>query len=171
MTVSHIALNKRAKWANCSCHSLKKSNVSDLFVIRVNRLQKQSDLLEKFIFFICYWQFFPFFMPKSESLPSLFAHLLFFKERLEQFSPIALYKRATVSDLLRSLMKKEQRDRFAKVAHDKRATGAFCSFSQANCSYSHKKQANCSKNRWANFQPCLSPLQIFHWHLSLSANI
>ena len=50
---------------------------------------------------------FPRFMPKSESLL-----LLFFKERLERFAPVALYKKATVSDLLRSLMTKERRKQF-----------------------------------------------------------
>ena len=44
-------------------------------------------------------------MRKSESLPSIFAHLLFFKEPLERFAP--------VSDSLRSLMTKERQERFA----------------------------------------------------------
>ena len=66
-------------------------------------------------------------MPKSESLPSLFAHLLFFKERLEQFSScpslqksdcerfaqVAQYNRVTVSSLLRLFMTKERQERFA----------------------------------------------------------
>ena len=46
---------------------------------------------------------------KSESLPKLFAHSLFFKERLERFTPVALYKRATMSNSLRSLMTKSNR--------------------------------------------------------------
>ena len=45
----------------------------------------------------CCWPFFP-----------LFAHSLFFKERLEQFTPVVLFKRATVSNLLRLLMTKER---------------------------------------------------------------
>ena len=53
-------------------------------------------------------------MPKSESLPSLFAHSLFFKERLEQFT--------------HSLFFKEQLERFAQVAHDKRATALFFAY-------------------------------------------
>ena len=73
-------------------------------------------------------------MPKSETLPLLFAHSLFFKEQFNRFSLVALYKRetlshslrlsmtkeplerfapATVSDSQRSLMTKEQRERFA----------------------------------------------------------
>ena len=47
-------------------------------------------------------------MPKSESLPSLFAHLLFFKERLERYAPVALYKRTTMNDLHMLLMTKER---------------------------------------------------------------
>ena len=42
---------------------------------------------------------------------------------------------------------------FAQVAHDKRAIGAICSFSRANGSFTHKKRAIRSKNRWANSQP------------------
>ena len=79
--------------------------------------------------FVCldsFSDFFPLFMPNSELLASLLAHSLFFKEQLEQF---ALCKRATVSDLLRLLMTKEQWERFAQVAHDKTATGAIYSFS------------------------------------------
>ena len=52
---------------------------------------------------------FPLFIPKSEALPSLFAHLLFFKEPLEKFASVALYKRVNVSDLFRSLMTKSDR--------------------------------------------------------------
>ena len=47
-------------------------------------------------------------MPKSEWLPSLFTYSLFFKEQIEQLAPIALKKRAIMSNLLRSLMTKEQ---------------------------------------------------------------
>ena len=45
-------------------------------------------------------------------------------------------------------------ERVAQVAHDKRATGGICSFSQANCSFAHKKRANRSETRWAKSQPC-----------------
>ena len=68
---------------------------------------------------------FPLFMPKSESLPTLFKKELLSKEQRERFglghqkrdregiTPIALYKRATVSDLPPLLMTKERRERFA----------------------------------------------------------
>ena len=58
---AHVALYKRV---NCSCRSLKKSNVCDLLVIGM------------------FLTVFPLFMPKRESLTMLFAHLLFFKELL-----------------------------------------------------------------------------------------
>ena len=90
-------------------------------------------------------------MPKSKSLPLLLANLLFFKEWLKQFAPVALYKRATVSDSLRLLMTKEWWEQFAQVAHDKRATGAICE--SLFRSFAHKKRVNRLKNRWANSQP------------------
>ena len=77
-------------------------------MIRAYWSQITSDSFAKFVFFVCFLQFFPFFRPKSELIPSLFAHSLFFKERLEHFAPVALYKRATVSDSLWLLMTKEQ---------------------------------------------------------------
>ena len=69
-------------------------------------------------------KFFPIFMPKNKLL---FAQSLFFKEKqwencsghsllqsdYEQFAPVALYKIAIVSYLLRSLMTKERREQFA----------------------------------------------------------
>ena len=48
--ISHVTLYKRAAWANHSCRSLKKSNVSDLIVIQANLLQKTSDSLENSFF-------------------------------------------------------------------------------------------------------------------------
>ena len=76
--------------------------------------------------FVTVFTAFPLFMPKSESILTLFAQSLFFKERREQIAPVtfykrvtlsewlpSLYKRATLSDSLRLLMTKEQRERFA----------------------------------------------------------
>ena len=64
-------------------------------------------------FFVCFCAcrislLFPSLMSKSESLPSLFAQLLFFKEWREQIAPVALYKRATISDSLPLLFSKER---------------------------------------------------------------
>ena len=57
-----IALYKRARWANRSCRSLKKNDVSALLIIGSNHLQKTSDSLEKLV---CIWQFFPFLCPRA----------------------------------------------------------------------------------------------------------
>ena len=106
------------------------NKVSDLLMIWVDCSLKTSNLLKKFIFFICFWQFFPLFMPKKELLPLLFAHSLFFKEQLERFAPVTLKERPWV---------------ICSGAHDKRAMGAIHSFSWASRSFAHRKRVNCSK--------------------------
>ena len=104
--------------------SFYRATMSNLLVIRGNSSQKTINSLDKFAFLVCLWQFSLFFMPKSELLQSLLAHLPFFKESqslfkksdCEQFIQVNHDKRATVSDslrLFRSLMTKEQWERFA----------------------------------------------------------
>ena len=61
----------------------------------------------KFLFFVCFWQFFPFFMPRANCFCCSPLICSFFIERLYRFASVALYKRATVNDLLRSLITKE----------------------------------------------------------------
>ena len=125
-----------------------------------------SDSLEKIVFLYVFGSFcytFSLFMPKSESLPSIFTRSLFFKELLERLAPVALCKRVTVSNWLRSLMTKAWRERFTQVAHDKRATGAICSFSRAN---RWQKRVKRLKTRWAKSQlkqpqKVTSPLRLF----------
>ena len=51
---AHVALYKSVTWTNCSSCSLKKNNVSDSLVIRMNRLQKKSESLKKFVF-LSFW--------------------------------------------------------------------------------------------------------------------
>ena len=84
-------------------HALKTGYVSD----SSESLAKNERISRKIRIFRMFLTVFSRFMPKSESLL-----LLFFKERLERFAPVALYKKATVSDLLRSLMTKERRKQF-----------------------------------------------------------
>ena len=48
----------------------------------------------------------------EQIVPVALFSFFFFKERLQRFAPVPLNKRATVSDLLRSFMTKEQRERF-----------------------------------------------------------
>ena len=50
-------------------------------------------------------------------------------------------------------LQKRDPERFAPVAHDKRAMGAIRPFSQANHSFAHKNGAIRSKNRGANPNP------------------
>ena len=85
--------------------------MGDSPVLQENRFQKWAICSKKFIFFVCFWQFFtafPLFMPKSESLPSLFAQSLFFKELQERFALVTLYKRATMRESLPTLFTKER---------------------------------------------------------------
>ena len=97
---------------------------------------------------LCLWQGWEFAL--SLICSSIFrSKLLILKSNCEQFTHVAHYKRATVSDLLRLLITKERpwsihsrwslqksnREQFAKVAHDKRAARVNCSFSWANCSF------------------------------------
>ena len=108
--------------------------------------KKTSDSPVKLVFFICLYSFFPF-MPKSESLPSLFAHSIFFKEQLEGFSPVA------------------------QVSHDKRATGAILSFYERIAlfmsgslfrSFAHKNEQIAGKTDEQISNPVFSvPLYIF----------
>ena len=60
----------------------------------------------------------------------------------ERVTHIALcsFPKSDLSDLLSSLFTKEWYKRFAQVAHDKRAMGAICSFSQVNHSFAHKNK-------------------------------
>ena len=81
------------------------------------------------------------FLPKSESLKSLFAHSLFFKEQLEQLAPVAIYKRAT---------------------------GAIHSFSWANRSFDHKNKRIAQKSDKRIPNPAFLQLCIINkkpvWH-------
>ena len=118
-----LLFTKEWLWANRSSRSLqksaseqialkffqKKSYISDSLVIRANCSWKT-------VFFVCFLQFFPLFMPKSESLLALFLERWeqFFKERpWANRSRCSLRKSATMSNFLSTLMTKEQRERFA----------------------------------------------------------
>ena len=114
-----LLFKKEWPWAN---RSLQKSD-RELFTCDSSESpSKMSDSIEKIHIFLL---LFPFFMPKRESLPSLFTQSLFFKDRFallplyksnrEQIAPVALYKRASVSDSRRLLMTKEWQERFALV--------------------------------------------------------
>ena len=95
---------------------LKKSVVSDSVMILANRssnlLQKTSDSLQKSILSM-FLTVFPLLMPKEQIAPVALCSVAPFKERRERFAFADLYKRATVSNSLRSLMTKEWWERFA----------------------------------------------------------
>ena len=102
-------------------------------MIRAHPSQKTIDSLKK-----------NHFMPKSISLLSLFAQLLFFKEQWEWLFLVTLYKRTTLSESLPSLsllFKKSKHERFA-----------------------HKKWAIGLKHRWANSQPWVSHTKCHEIH-------
>ena len=103
---------------------------------------KTSNSLEKIHIFHMFFTVFPPFLPKSESLPLLFAQSHFFKERPwakcsgrsgTNEQPWAIRSRCS--------LKNSDSKRFAQVADDKRATGAFHSFSQVN-------RFSLTKNEW-----------------------
>ena len=74
--------------------------------------------------------------------------LLFKKRDHETIAPNTLYKKATLSDSLRSLMKKEHWEWFKKsFLSDSLATGAICSFSEAIRSKNHEGIPNTGKNK------------------------
>ena len=83
---------------------------------------------------------------------------LFYRDTPWANRQVALNKRATMSNSSQRSLQKSNCERFTHVAHDNKATGAFCSFSRANRSFPHKKRANCFKNRWPNSQSCIFSL-------------
>ena len=111
-----------------SCCSSQKSDVSDALVIWANPSQKNERFVWKIRIFRMFLTVCPLFMPKSESLlwPVDLHSFAFFKRVTwvihsrrslqksdrERFAQVTHDKRATVSDFLRSLMTKEQRERF-----------------------------------------------------------
>ena len=79
-----LLLTKEQSWANRSRRSLKKGDITDLLVMLANRSQKRAICLKKFLFLVVVDSFSllsPFFMSKSESVPSLFAPSLFFTSK------------------------------------------------------------------------------------------
>ena len=122
-------MTKERQWVNRLHRSLKTTNIRDWALDSSKPLSKTSDLLEKIHIFCSFWQFFtPFsvFYVQERSTPiALCSVALFLRETgaillrrylqksdHEQITPVALYKRATMSDSLRLLTTKELRARF-----------------------------------------------------------
>ena len=110
---AHVAPYKERPRANCSQFLLKRA----------------TSVIPPNVFFGCFfYSFFPLFMSKecivTVALLSFFkrvtgvirSHQSLQKSYSEQIAPVALFNRATMSDLLRSLFKKEQCERFILVS-------------------------------------------------------
>ena len=114
-------------------------------------LKKQAICSKKNIYpTVCLWLFFTVFPPfyaQEPSAPVALRSVALYKDWL---TLVALYKRATVSNLLPVM-------------------GGIHSFPQVNQSFAHKKRAIRLKNRWANSQPWIfvNGLWVFygfyHW--------
>ena len=137
--LAQVALYKRAMWAN---HAWFEGIAC-----------KKDRFAGKIHMFHMFLTVFPFFMPKSESLPSLFPHTLFFKEQLEWFAPVTHYKKKLWAIRSGRSWQNSDLEQFTQVTHDKRVMGAICSFFLERITLSLTKRANCSKTWWANFQP------------------
>ena len=128
LKITHFC--KKATMSHSLTLLFQKSDVCDLSKL----LSKNELFAQKFVFlYTIFLTVFFLSLPKSESLPLLFAHLLVFKERLSN-SLIHTFLKSNLRDSLLSLFTKEQPYRFVQVAHDKRATGAIHTFSVTNCS-------------------------------------
>ena len=122
-----------------------------------SKLLAKNEQIAQNVFFVYVFDNFPPFYAQEQIDSVALCSFTLFKERLEQFAPISLYKRVTMSHLLRSLMTKEQRERFAL-------------FHEQITFLLTKKRVNRSKNQWANSQPCqVECLQKLSWKLSLSS--
>ena len=137
--ITLIAHDKRATWVICSWFepiALKKEQFA-------RRIKKKR-------IFCMFLTVFSFLCPRTNHSRHSSLSSSFFKEWHGIFDHVALYKRATVRESLRSLITNER-------------PWAICS----RCSFAHKKRVIRSKNRWANSQPwvmgtqvCLSSLTV-----------
>ena len=114
-TVSDLLMSLFIKERLWVIRSIKKINVSDSLCFEKIARKKRA-IRSKNSDFLYVFDSFPPFYAQEQSLTPLFAHSLFFKEQLERFAHVALYKRATwvirsgpVSNSLTSLFKKEQK--------------------------------------------------------------
>ena len=140
-------LTKEQPWVICSGRSWQKSNRERIpldffkkeqhqwFARDLNELlSKKERFTRKIVFFICFCQFFPPFMPKSSSLCRSLK-----KSDRERIAPLTLFKRATVR--IRSHYAWQKRD------------GSDLLFFTSESFFRSQKLAIRSKNWWANSQP------------------
>ena len=117
-------------------------------------LKKRANRLEKIRIFHMFFTAFPLLMTKSESLPSLFALSLFFKEQVLWFAPLALYKKWLLANHSCCSLQKSKHEWFS-LFQEQIALLLFCSFA-------HKKEwfARNTKEQIPNPStlPCLPSL-------------
>ena len=150
---------KERLWANCSQFLFKRATSVIHSWFKWIALNKQTIFLKKTSFSFVFDRCSPFLCPRANcSRRSSLSHSFLKREGSDSLSLLFKKQQLWANRSCRSLQKGE-RERFTPFAHDKIAKGAICSFSQANCSFAHKKWAIGSKNRWANSQPCMCD----HW--------
>ena len=88
----------------------------ELLVIRANRLQKTSKLIEKCVFLICFWHFSPFVCPRANRFRCSIQ-----KSNRERFDQAAHDKRATGEPLFhkRITLSLKKNERFARKTDDR----------------------------------------------------
>ena len=107
---------ERCEWFACDS---SKSHAKK----RANRMQKRSESLNKFAFFVCFWKYFPSFNAQ------------------ERIAPVALRSCALFSRATWTICSWQK----SGVSHSL--------FFTSESLFHSQKRANCSKNRWVNSQP------------------
>ena len=132
MTLSDLLMSlfkKEWPWAICS-HKMSKS-------------------LEKFVFFICFWQFSPFYAQ-------------------ERIAPATLYKRAAMSNLLRLLMTKDWLWAIRSGHSWQKSDRSNSLFFMSELLFRSLKTSKLLEIRWANSQPWLQSSTIINtYYLTL----
>ena len=111
--------------------------------------KKRANRSKKIVFFVCFWQISSFYA-QARIPPVALCPFALFKEQLEQFAP----------------EQKSNCEWFAQVAHDKRAMGAICPFSQVNSSFalSLTKKRELLKKPMSEFPTLCQRGQLLCWH-------
>ena len=137
-------------WKRVTVSELLLLLFSESLVIQANRSKKTSDWLKNniFSFVLTVFQFPPFLCPRVNfSHLTLLSHSFLKSDRIHSRRS---FKKATMSKSLPSFFTKERpwviRSHRSSWQKSGRGDSHFCSFT-------HKKLAIRSKNRWANSQP------------------
>ena len=124
-------MTKEQLWANLSCRSVKKSDMSDLLVIRANHSFLRAK--NSYSFFLC---------PRVHfSHHSLLSCSLLKSKRSDSLS-LLFTKEWPWANLSCCSLQKSDLERFSQVAHDTREMGVIHPFLQVNFSFAHKKTSD-----------------------------